>query len=77
MTEISSLLSRVFYTVDATGQFRYTEAGISAYKPLLARLGKEPEDIRTLDDHRAALDRLKSSAADALEQGVQRRGRKS
>jgi hypothetical protein len=77
MTDISHLMNGVFYMIDSAGHFTYTDAGIRAYKPLLKRIGLKPEDICTLDEHRAALVRLKRTAADALELGSGRRCRKS
>lgn len=76
MTDISSVFRGVLYTVDAAGKFRYTEAGRKAYEPLLKRIGKKPEGIKSLQQHREALDLLKNSAAEAMSGRLAKSSRK-
>lgn len=48
-------ISGTWFTVDQGGVISYTSLGQSVYKPLFAKAGIDIREIRTSDEHQAAV----------------------
>lgn len=51
-------LSNVWYSVDQTGRVHYSRVGLDVYGPLFKEIGVDIHDISTVDEHKAAVQKV-------------------